>query len=412
MTKEGVLIVGAGHAAAEAASALRKATATLPITIVGDETSLPYQRPPLSKQFLTGEMESEALELRPHGFYRQNDIEVKTGTTVTEIQLGQAGGGIAVTASGDELQFKDLIFATGAAARRLEVAGAGIAGVLYLRDIADASVLRLALQNADHVVIVGGGFIGLETASVAASAGKTTHVVQAGARLLGGRVAPVVSDFYRDAHTRRGVKFHFGSCVSRIEGSGGEIKSVLLMDGTRLKADIVLVGIGADPRTELARGAGIHCQNGIVVDDRARTDHRGVYAIGDCTAQPLQGRPEASLIRLESVQNAIDQARAAAGTILGAEPEQPTIPRFWSNQGDLRLQTVGISHGWDQLIVRGDVGDEKFSVLYFRDRELIAADAINLSADFTASRLALVRGVSIRPEDAETVPELRSLIKK
>ncbi|MDX3522706.1 FAD-dependent oxidoreductase [Streptomyces scabiei] len=406
-----MLIVGAGQAAVEVATTLRKGDEALPITMVGAESSLPYQRPPLSKQFLTGEMHSDGLALRPPAFYEQNDITVLTGTNVTAVDLDKmSAGGVAVTDSGRELGFTDLVFATGARARRLGVPGSDLAGVLYLRDLADASALRVALERAKNVVVVGGGFIGLETAVVAAAAGKRTHVVEAGARLLGRVVAPVVSDFYRDAHSRRGVNVLLGAEVSGIEGARGVVTAVLLGDGTRLDADLVLVGIGAEARTELASRAGVHCQKGIVVDDLARTDRRGVFAAGDCTVQPHPGRIGEPHVRLESVQNAIDQARAAAATVLGVECCQPTVPRFWSNQGDLRLQTVGFSTGWDQLVVRGSLHDEKFSVLYFRDRELIAADAVNLSADFAACRIALVRGTAITPEAAGTVPELRALV--
>lgn len=411
MTSGGVLIVGAGQAAVEAAATLRRGDVALPITMVGAEVSLPYQRPPLSKQFLTGEMHGDGLALRPPAFYDQNDIKVLTNTNVAGIDLDKvSAGGVAVTDSGQELGFTHLVFSTGARARRLGVPGSDLEGVLYLRDIFDASLLRDALGRATKVVIVGGGFIGLETAAVAAAAGKQTHVVEARARLLGRVVAPVVSDFYRDAHARRGVNVLLEAEVSAIEGDRGTVKAVVLGDGTRLDADLVLVGIGAEPRIELASRAGVHCRNGIVVDEFARTDRRGVFAAGDCTVQPHPGRPSDSPLRLESVQNAIDQARLAASTILGVKVAEPVVPRFWSNQGDLRLQTVGISTGWDQLVVRGSPADERFSVLYFRDRELIAADAINLSADFAACRIALARGTAITPEAAGTVPELRALV--
>lgn len=411
MSRRATLIIGAGQAAVEAATALRKGDAALAITIVGAEGSLPYQRPPLSKQFLTGEMHSDGLALRAPAFYQQNDIEVLTETEVASIDLNRlSAGGVAMTSSGRELGFSDVVFATGAEARRLNMPGSDLTGVLYLRDVSDAVALRAALERASNVVVVGGGFIGLETAAVAAAAGKRTHVVEAGPRLLGRVVAPVVSDFYRGAHARRGVNVILGAEVSSIEGRRGVVSGVVLDDQTRLDADVVLVGIGAEPRTGLARRAGVHCQKGIVVDSLARTDHQGVFAAGDCTVQPHPGRPDEPHVRLESVQNAIDQARVAAATILGVDSGPPAVPRFWSNQGDLKLQTVGISAGWDQFVVRGSLRDEKFSVLYFRDRELIAADAVNLSADFAACRIALARGTSITPEAAEAVPELRALV--
>ncbi|GAA3648922.1 FAD-dependent oxidoreductase [Nocardioides ginsengisoli] len=411
MSKRSVLIVGAGQAAVEVATMLRKGDATLPITVAGAEGHLPYQRPPLSKQFLTGGVHADGLALRPPAFYEQNDIAVLTGTEVTAVELDSISpGGRASTASGHELDFTDLVFATGAKPRRLTVPGSDLAGVLYLRDLTDATALRTALERARNVVVVGGGFIGLETAAVAAAIGRRTHVVEAGDRLLGRVVAPVVSDFYRDAHARRGINIVLGAEISRIEGLRGAVTGVVLGDQSRLDADLVLVGIGAEPQTEIASRAGVHCQNGIVVDSLARTDCQGVFAAGDCTVQPHPVRPDESPVRLESVQNAVDQARVAAATILGADIGPPSVPRFWSNQGDLKLQTVGISRGWDQLVVRGSLREEKFSVLYFRERELIAADAVNSSADFAACRIALARGTSITPEAAGTVPELRALV--
>lgn len=411
MSRRAVLIVGAGQAAVEVATMLRKGDATLPITVAGAEGHLPYQRPPLSKQFLTGEMHTDGLALRQCAFYEQNDIAVMTGTEVTAVELDKASpGGRASTDSGRDLGFTDLVFATGARARRLTVPGSDVAGVRYLRDLTDATALRAALDRARDVVVVGGGFIGLETAAVAAAAGKRTHVVESGPRLLGRVVAPVVSDFYRDAHTRRGINIILGAEISTIEVRGGAAAGFVLGDHSRLDADLVLVGIGAEPHTEVASAAGVHCQNGIVVDSLARTDCRGVFAAGDCTVQPHPVRPDEAPVRLESVQNAIDQARVAAASILGADVGPPPVPRFWSNQGDLKLQTVGISRDWDQLVVRGSLREERFSVLYFRDRELIAADAVNLSADFAACRIALSRGTSITPEAAGTVPELRALV--
>lgn len=411
MSHKGVLIVGAGQAAVEVAAMLRKGDADLPITVAGVEQHLPYQRPPLSKQFLTGELHTDGLALRPPAFYEQNDIAVMTETRVTSVELDKVTrGGTASTDSGRELGFTDLVFATGARARRLTVRGSDLRGVYYLRDLADAAALRMALDSAHNVVVVGGGFIGLETAAVAAAAGKRTHVVEAGDRLLGRVVAPVVSDFYRDAHTRRGISIMLGTEISGIEGRQGAVAGVVLADGARLDADLVLVGIGAEPEIDLASRTGVHCQNGIVVDGLARTDRQGVFAAGDCTVQPHPVRPDEPPVRLESVQNAIDQARVAAASILGTDAGPAAIPRFWSNQGDLKLQTVGISRGWDQLVVRGSLRQEKFSVLYFRDRELIAADAVNLAADFAACRIALARGTSITPEAAGTVPELRALV--
>jgi 3-phenylpropionate/trans-cinnamate dioxygenase ferredoxin reductase subunit len=410
----GTLIVGASQAGLQLAVSLRQFGDTAPVTLVGEEAHPPYQRPPLSKEFLAGTAEAGSLDLRTPGFYKDTGIGLVRGERVTAVALsrsGPSGSGVAVTASGRELPFDRLALTTGAGPRRLSVPGAGLDGVCYLRDRDDADDLRARLASAARIVVVGGGFIGLEAASVARALGRSVTVVEAADRLMARAVAPVVSEFYRQAHLRRGCDVRLSSGVTAFDGDrGGRVSAVRLADGTRLPADLVLVGAGVLPRTELAEQLGLVCEGGIVVDAFARTSDPAVVAAGDCTVRPHpmtgQGR-----VRLESVQNAVAQAQVAAATLLGRLEPAPAVPWFWSYQGDLKLQMAGLSAGHDDFVVRGAPEEERFSVLYYRHGALLAVDAVNRPADYMAVRKALGEGTTIpaeRARDAE-VP-LKSLI--
>jgi 3-phenylpropionate/trans-cinnamate dioxygenase ferredoxin reductase subunit len=407
------LIVGASQAGLQLAVSLRDLGYDGPVTLVGEEEHPPYQRPPLSKTFLTGEQDAEALALRAPGFYREAGIDLLCGERVTHVALspsGPPGSGVATTAAGRTLAFDRLALTVGASPARLPVPTAGLDGILYLREIGDASRLRAQLEEARDVVIVGGGFIGLETAAAARTLGKSVTVVEAADRLISRAVAPVVSEFYRRAHTERGTAVLLSAEVAAFSGRDGRVRGVELRDGRRLPADLVLVGIGAVPRTELAEQLGLHCAGGIVVDGHARTSEPSVVAAGDCTVlpNPLNGTGR---VRLESVQNAIAQARVAAASLLGRYDATTTVPWFWSDQGDLKLQIAGLSTGYEECVVRGEPESERFSVLYYRDGRLLAVDAVNRPADYMAVRRALASGATIRPGAAadESVP-LKSLI--
>jgi 3-phenylpropionate/trans-cinnamate dioxygenase ferredoxin reductase subunit len=281
---------------------------------------------------------------------------------------------------------------------------------MYLRDIDDATVLRSRLARAGSVVVVGGGFIGLEAAAAARAAGATVTVVEAAERLLSRAVDPVVSEFYRRAHVRRGAEVLLSAEVAAFGGDRGWVRSVGLSDGTVLPADLVLVGVGLVPRTELAEQLGLACDGGIVVDSYARTSEPSVVAAGDCTVlpHPLTG---VGLVRLESVQNAVAQARIAASTLYGTPEETRTVPWFWSDQHDLKLQIAGLSSGYDDLVVRGEPDSERFSVIYYRAGRLLAVDAVNRPVDYMAVRKALAQGASIDPHRAaDTGVPLKSLI--
>lgn len=410
----GTLIVGASQAGLQLAVSLRSLGDTAPITLVGEESRPPYQRPPLSKEFLIGETELDALAFRSPAFYEDSGIDLVCGERITGVARagsGPPGSGVATTAAGRELPFDRLALTVGAGPRRLTVPGSALDGICYLRDHDDAADLRTRLTGADRVVVVGGGFIGLEAASVAHALGRSVTVVEAADRLLGRAVAPVVSAFYLKAHLRRGTDVRLATGVTGFTGDDGRVTAVELSDGTHLPADLVLVGVGAVPRTELAEHLGLECDGGIVVDAGARTSDGTTVSAGDCTAQPHpltgQGR-----IRLESVQNAVAQAQSAAATLLGRPQPPRAVPWFWSYQGDLRLQIAGLATGHDDHVVRGEPDDERFSVLYYRRGALIAADAVNRPADYIAVRKALTEQATIPRERAgDAKAPLKSLIQ-
>ena len=408
----GTLVVGASQAGLQLAVSLRELGYTAPITLIGEEPHAPYQRPPLSKDFLGGTAGPETLAFRTPAFYLEAGIDLVCGEQVTDVTLATdaSATGIAGTASGRELPFERLALTVGASARRLTVPGADLAGICYLRGVDDATMLRAQLTGAARVVVVGGGFIGLEAAAVARSFGASVTVVEATDRLIGRAVAPVVSEFYRGAHERRGTAVLTCATVTAFRAAEGRVAAVLLSDGTELPADLVVVGVGVIPRTELAEKLGLECDGGIVVDARARTSEPTVVAAGDCTVlpHPLTGEGR---VRLESVNSAVSQATAAAATLAGAPDRAPNVPWFWSNQGDLRLQIAGLSTGYDDFVVRGEPDSEKFAVLYYRAGRLLAVDAVNSPPDYMVVRKALTQGATI-PADraADEATPLKQLL--
>ncbi|MCD4533639.1 FAD-dependent oxidoreductase [Nocardioides sp. cx-169] len=402
MTSEptaGVLIVGGGQAAVQLAISLRHLGADEPITILSEEQRPPYQRPPLSKAYLLGAVNSESLEFRSEEFYARERIAVRTEHRVLDVRLPADGEpGVATCDNGTTLEFSRLALATGSRPRRLTVPGAELDGVCYLRDLADATELKERMQDAERVLVVGGGFIGLEAAAVARSRGKDVTVVEASDRLVGRVVSPLVSDFYREAHERRGTRLLLGASIERIEGRAGRVAAAHLDGGERVAIELIVVGIGVEPRVELARQLGLEVDNGIVVDEFARTSDPRVVAVGDCAATP---HPSADgLVRLESVGHAVDHAKCAAAALTGAPVSYDAVPWFWSDQDTLKLQIAGLSGGFDQTVLRGDPGEERFSVFYFRDQRLIAVNSINSPRDYMAVRRALTTGHRITPEAA------------
>lgn len=406
----GALIVGASQAGVQLAVSLREAGFRGPVTLIGAERHAPYQRPPLSKAYLTGKADAAVLELRTPEFYRRHGIDLITGARVRRIELDATGAGLARVADGRTLHFDRLALATGARTRRLDAPGAHLDGVIHLRDLDGADRLRRRLVPGARVVVVGGGFIGLETAAAAVALGGRACVVEATERVMSRAVAPAMSAFFHEAHLRRGVELRLGTGVAEIHGAGGGVTGVGLADGTVLPADTVVVGIGVVPRTELAEQLGLACDGGVLVDACGRTSRPSVVAAGDCARAPHPTRPGVR-VRLESVPSAIAQARAAGATLAGAPEPNEEVPWFWSDQFDLKLQMAGLADGHDRHVVRGDPASERFSVLYYREDTLVAIHSVNAPADYVAGRAALARGASI-PADlaADPATPLKALI--
>lgn len=397
----GTLIIGASQAGLQLAVSLRDLGDTEPVTLVGAEAHPPYRRPPLSKEYLSG-VADDSLAFRSASFYVDNDIDLVCGERISELTLrpGGSGAGTATSANGRSFDFDRLALTVGAGVRRLDVPGADLDGVCYLRDLDDARQLRTELAKARRVVVVGGGFVGLEAVAAVRARGLSVTVVEAADRLIARAVAPVTSEFYRRAHERRGATVLLKASVTGIRGDGrGRVGCVVLGDGTELPADLVMVGVGAMPRIELAEQIGLEVDGGIVVDAHARTSTPAIVAAGDCTVLPHpvtgQGR-----VRLESVDNAVTQGATAAATLSGKLDVVPSIPWFWSHQGDLRLQIAGLATGFDEYVVRGDPDGERFSVLYYREGRLLAVDAINMPGEYMVVRKALTQGATIPAERA------------
>jgi 3-phenylpropionate/trans-cinnamate dioxygenase ferredoxin reductase subunit len=404
---DGILVVGASQAGVQLAASLRDWGYTAPITLVGAERHLPYQRPPLSKGYLTGTATADSLALRTREYYLEQSIDLVLGERVVDIDLDS---GRATTDTGREVLAGQVALATGSRPRPLVVPGSDLTGVFYLRNLDDAAGVSAALRTATRVVIVGGGYIGLEATSVAAAAGLKTTVIEAAGRLIERVAAPVLSEFFMRLHQERGVRVRLGQVVTRMEGSDGAVTGVCLDNGEVIEADLVLVGIGVTPRTELAHQLGLEVQGGIVVDRQGRTSDGRVVAAGDCTLLPHPLEPEV-MVRLESVQNAVEQAKVAAAALMGADDVYDAVPWFWSDQGDVKLQIAGISAGFDEVVVRGDATSRKFSVLYYRGSRLIAADSVNSPGDYLAVRRALTSRATMDPVAvADPTITLKSLL--
>jgi 3-phenylpropionate/trans-cinnamate dioxygenase ferredoxin reductase subunit len=370
-----IVIVGAGHAAGQAAASLRQDGYDGEIVIIGDEPHIPYQRPPLSKQYMSGEHGIERVYLRPQKFYEDKNIVLKIGVRVESIDttLRQV-----TTSDGEKIDYEYLLLTTGGRVRELPVPGADLDGIYYLRTITDVDAIRAELTPGRKLVIVGAGYIGLEVASVAIEHGLTVHVLEMESRVLQRVTTPEMSEYYHKLHSSRGVQIHTETTVTGFEGDT-RVSRVLCGDQS-IDADIVIIGIGIIPNVEIAQAAGIECNNGIVVDDHCRTSDPFVYAAGDCTnhPNPLLDRR----LRLESVPNAMEQARVAAANICGGDKVYASIPWFWSDQYELKLQMVGFSADGDTQVVRGDMDKNQFAVFYLKDGKVVAADAVNSPKEF------------------------------
>lgn len=398
MPAAGTVIIGGGQAGYQTAASLREAGYQEPVIILGEERELPYQRPPLSKAYLTGDTTAERLYFRPANYYEKHAIDLRCGERVTAIdrQARQV-----TLASGTSVPYDHLVLATGAHNRKLPVAGAEHEGVLYLRSIADANLIQERFATAQSVVVAGAGFIGLELAAVASKLGKKVTVIEPLARCMSRAVSPAISQFFAEAHVGWGVDLRLNTRLASIEGDTSGVRSISTVEGERIPADLVLVGIGIMPAAELAEAAGLKIENGISVDAQLATSDPAVSAIGDCA-----NFPEAATgmrMRLESVQNAIDQGRCVAKRLTGKPADYAALPWFWSDQRDLKLQMVGLTAGCDRTVLRGDPAARAFSVFCFKGGRLAGIESVNKPADHMFGRRLLGAHESITPDEAADV---------
>lgn len=391
----GTVIVGAGQGGYQAAASLREAGYEGPVTIVGDEPVAPYQRPPLSKAYLLGDMTVDRLMLRPESFYETRGIDLLLDARVSDID--RAAKRIHLV-SGSSLSYDHLVLALGARNRLLPAEGADLDGVMYLRTLAESDAIHDRFEAAKTIVVIGAGFIGLELAAVASKFGKEVHVVEALPRVMSRAVSPAISQFYAEAHEAWGTTMHLNARLAKIDGEGGRVTGVTLADGTTLAADLVLVGIGIVPNVELAEAAGLKVDNGIVVDKHLVTADLAISAIGDCASFPDPHTRQH--LRLESVQNAVDQARCVAKRLTGNAEIYNAVPWFWSDQRDLKLQMVGLTNGCDQTVIRGDVAARAFSVFCFKGGKLAGIESVNRAADHMFGRRLLAANESVTPDEA------------
>jgi 3-phenylpropionate/trans-cinnamate dioxygenase ferredoxin reductase subunit len=378
-----IVIAGGGQAAVQAADTLRRKGYAGRLTLVGEEPWLPYQRPPLSKKYLAGALERERLYLRPEKFFTDHQVAMRLGCRVTGIErreqrLRLDDGGI--------LPYDALVLATGSQPRRLPAPGANLSGVYYLRGIADADRIRSEFVSGRRLVVIGGGYIGLEVAATARELGMEVTVLEMAERVMNRVVCAELSVFYEAEHARHGVRVQCRERVRALDGdaASGRVRAVLTEGGAEHPADVVIVAVGVMPADELATAAGLECDNGIRVDEHCRSSDPAIYAAGDCASHPS---PRYGVrLRLESVDNAFEQGSSAALNLAGIPTVHDKLPWFWSDQYDLKLIIVGISAGYDAVVLRGTPAARAFSVCYLRGGELIAIDSVNAPKDQMAAR--------------------------
>ena len=388
-----LVIVGAGHGGAQAAIALRQNKFEGTIAMIGDELELPYERPPLSKEYFSGEKAFERIMIRPAAFWDERNIAMHLGRRVTTVDAGAHRLGLD---DGSTIDYGHLIWATGGSPRRLACSGHDLVGVHTVRTRADVDRMLGEIEAAASVVVIGGGYIGLEAAAVLSKFGKQVTVLEAADRVLARVAGEPLSRFYEAEHRAHGVDLRLNAKVDCIEGKNGRVRGVRLADGEVLACEMVVVGIGIVPAVEPLIAAGAEGGNGVLVDSHCRTSLPEIFAVGDCALHANAFAGDA-LIRLESVQNANDQAVVVAKGLTGNPVEYCAAPWFWSNQYDLRLQTVGLSTGYDQCVVRGDPETRSFSVIYLKDGRVIALDCVNATKDYVQGRALVAGGGQIPP---------------
>jgi len=376
------------------------------IAIIGEEPEIPYERPPLSKEYLSGDKAFERILIRPPGFWAERDIEIRTDVRVTHVD---ADAGTIRLGNGEEMAYGELIWAAGGHARKLTCSGHDLIGVHSVRSRADVDSISSHLRTASRVVVIGGGYIGLEAAAVLTKFGKSVTVLEAQDRVLARVAGVALSRFYEAEHRAHGVDMRLGTQVDCLLGDGHRVTGVRIADGSVIPADMVIVGIGIVPAVEPLLSAGARGGNGVAVDEHCRTSLPHIFAIGDCAMHAnafAQGLP----IRLESVQNANDMATTTAKVIAGFVEPYHAVPWFWSNQYDLKLQTVGLSAGHDEEVVRGDPATRSFSIVYLKQHAVVAIDAINAVKDFVQGKALVTGAVRAKSSDlADATIPLKSL---
>ena len=405
--KETTVIVGGGHAAGALLTTLLQKKYQQEVILVGEEPHPPYQRPPLSKNYLAGEVDQESLYLKPRSVYENAGHQLRLGVRAEQIDRDNKTISLSDQST---LKYDRLVLATGSHVRRLNAPGADLKGIHYLHDIADSDALREELLPGKRLVIVGGGYIGLEVAASATKKGVNVTVLEAAERLMQRVTGPEISEFFYTKHSSAGVDLRLNTAVTGFEaGDQGHVAGVTLASGGTVPADIVLVSVGVVPETALAEAAGLPCDDGIIVDEFTRTEDPAILAIGDCTRH--RNLFFEKMQRLESVANAVDQARTVAATLMGEKKPYNSAPWFWSNQYDVRLQMVGLSQYHDQRVLRGSPEDKGFAVFYLRDGCVIAVDAVNLPIAFMVGKTLVQQRRQVNPEMLKDPDiELKSLV--
>jgi len=387
-----IVILGAGHAGGAVAALLRQQGFEGSIILIGEEAAVPYQRPPLSKAYLKGEVDAESLKLKSDAYYHEAGITLRLGAAAKAVDRAAK---VVLLEGAGEVAYDALILATGSRARKLPVPGADLRNIHELRNLADAEALKAAIEPGRRLLVIGGGYVGLETAASARALGAEVVIVEREARCLARVACEPLSNFFQDYHRARGVEIVTGAGLEALRGDAhGFVEAAELDDGRLLPCDVALIGVGGQPCDELARAAGLACDGGVVVDLEARTSDPAIFAIGDVTRRPMPlygGR----MFRLESVPNALEQAKQATAALLGLPAPPPEVPWFWSDQYDLKLQIAGVPFGADEILVRGDPGLAKFAVFHLKDRRVQAVEAVNAPPEFMAGRQLIASGRTI-----------------
>ena len=389
---ENLLIIGAGQSAIQCISTLKKEGYSGSITLVGEEEHLPYQRPPLSKGFLEDSLNKERLYFKKLEFFTENKVQLYLGLSAEKLEIDNQK---VYLSDNSVLEFDKLVFATGSRVRYLDFPGSELKSIFYLRDLDDAEAIKKDLETSENLVIIGAGYIGLEAAAIAAKKNKKVTIIEMADRVMNRTVDPQISEYYLNLHESYGVKFHFNTSLETINEVSNSLE-VVCSDGTEVKADSVLIGAGVVPNIELAEEAGINCDNGIIVNEFGQTNFKNIYACGDCTNHP--NKILNKNLRLESVHNAMEQAKTVASSVMNNPMEYNQVPWFWSDQYDHKLQIVGLSGDHDLVTMRGNTNDAKFMLFYTKDEELIAVDAINNPKEFLISRKLVANKVKIKPK--------------